>query len=147
MDIHMPGMDGFETMQQIKTIDRSIPVIALSADAFSDQQSNALNSGFDGYLTKPIQTDQLILCLKEFLLSDATDEPRKVLSEEERTQLAAILKKLSDFEIFETEKLVEVMEETSGLLPVSLKEEMLNLIYAGDEVGMTEKIKHILADD
>lgn len=144
MDIHMPGMDGFEAMQQIKEFDPSIPIIGLSADAFSDQQATALKSGFEAYLTKPIQTDQLVECLSQFLKIEPSDVVQKKMTKADLKKLNTILSKLSNHEIYETEKLVEVIDETNELLPNHLKEEVLNLIYAGDKVGMDEKVKQIL---
>jgi len=57
MDVQMPGMDGIETTRRIRSLDnanRRIPVIALTAHALAEEQEHLLNSGFDGYLTKPI---------------------------------------------------------------------------------------------
>ncbi|MDX1589493.1 MAG: response regulator [Oleiphilaceae bacterium] len=57
MDVQMPGMDGIACTGQLRQMDndnRGIPVIALTAHALSEEQDRLLKSGFDGYLTKPI---------------------------------------------------------------------------------------------
>ena len=60
MDIHMPGIDGYEAMHRIREKDKSTPIVAFSADAFKEQQEKALAAGFSSYITKPIQLDILI---------------------------------------------------------------------------------------
>lgn len=69
MDMHMPGMDGIETTQKLKESDdvKDIPVIALSAEAFIDQQERAKKVGISHYLTKPIKFDQVYPLLIKYL--------------------------------------------------------------------------------
>ncbi len=62
MDIQMPVLNGLETVQLIRSevADwHNIPVIALTADAISGQKEYYLQSGFDGYLSKPLSFDEL----------------------------------------------------------------------------------------
>ena len=61
MDVQMPVMNGFEALRHLKDdpATRDIPVAALSADAFEDQQAVALEAGFLEYLTKPIDLRRL----------------------------------------------------------------------------------------
>ncbi len=56
LDIHMPGMDGFQLLRLLKSDQRtaSIPCIALSANAMPSDVTRGLREGFDHYLTKPI---------------------------------------------------------------------------------------------
>jgi CheY-like chemotaxis protein len=61
MDLAMPGIDGLETTRRIRedaTL-REIPVIALTAFGTSGFQRAAYDTGFDGYLTKPVDFDRL----------------------------------------------------------------------------------------
>jgi CheY-like chemotaxis protein len=69
MDLHMPLMDGFETVRKIRTnpILRKTPVVALSADAFIEQQRGALDAGFDDYITKPVDLDRDIPIFAKYL--------------------------------------------------------------------------------
>jgi PAS domain S-box-containing protein len=61
MDINLPGKDGFEALKQLKqsAVTRYIKVIALSANAMTDDIEKGLAAGFDHYLTKPIHFDEL----------------------------------------------------------------------------------------
>ncbi|WP_246065529.1 ATP-binding protein [Hydrocarboniclastica marina] len=66
MDVQMPGMDGIETTGRTRaseTDGRHIPIIAITAHALSEERSRLLRSGFDAYLTKPIDAQQLTECI------------------------------------------------------------------------------------
>ena len=55
MDIQLPGADGFALLKVIRGLDRPyIPVVALTAHAMAGDEARALEAGFDGYITKPI---------------------------------------------------------------------------------------------
>ena len=62
MDIQLPGMDGITAMKQLKADakTKSIPIIAVTASAMTNNRTSMLAEGFDGYQTKPIS-------LKDFL--------------------------------------------------------------------------------
>ncbi len=69
MDMHMPVMDGWETLASIRN-DQSLAdlsVVALSADAFEEQRSKALLAGFDDYLIKPVNIKELEMVSKKYL--------------------------------------------------------------------------------
>ena len=55
MDIQLPGRDGFALLEEIRNSEhRGLRVVALTAHAMAGDQEKALQAGFDGYLTKPI---------------------------------------------------------------------------------------------
>lgn len=64
MDIRMPVMDGLESARRIRTSDRSdsrsVPIIALTANAFDEDTKKSIASGMNGHLSKPIQLDKLL---------------------------------------------------------------------------------------
>lgn len=66
MDIKMPVMDGYEAIAKIRSVNVDIPIIAVSACAFSDDIERIMKSGFTGYVTKPINKTALLEAL-EFL--------------------------------------------------------------------------------
>ena len=65
MDMMMPEMDGYEAIQKMKTDEqlKEIPVIAITAQAMTGDREKCLNAGADGYLSKPVNVDELVKML------------------------------------------------------------------------------------
>jgi PAS domain S-box-containing protein len=62
MDVHMPGGDGIEATLAIRSAEAEgprTPVVALTADALSEDRNACLGSGMDGFLTKPLDRERL----------------------------------------------------------------------------------------
>ena len=70
MDIGLPGMDGHAAVRALKADPdtRDIPTIALTAYAMAGDEDRARSSGFDGYITKPIQTRVLADTVRRLLV-------------------------------------------------------------------------------
>jgi CheY-like chemotaxis protein len=64
LDVQMPGMDGFETTATIRAreseLERHTPIIALTAHAIKGDRQRCLDAGMDGYVSKPINTRELL---------------------------------------------------------------------------------------
>ena len=75
MDIRMPVMDGLEATREIRQLDRpdagSIPIIAMTANAYEEDVQLSREAGMDGHLSKPIQPDQLFQTLSEMLFAQS----------------------------------------------------------------------------
>jgi len=69
MDIMMPEMDGYETMQVIREnpLFRRLPIVALTAKAMKGDREKCLEAGASEYLAKPVNTDQLLSALRMWL--------------------------------------------------------------------------------
>jgi CheY-like chemotaxis protein len=69
LDIALPGMDGMMLTRRLKADEktRTIPIIALTASAMKGDEKKARDAGFDGYITKPINTRSLAQSLWPFL--------------------------------------------------------------------------------
>jgi CheY-like chemotaxis protein len=67
MDHMMPRMDGVETVKQIRELGYSSPIVALTANAVVGQDQMFLSSGFDGFISKPIDIRQLDDLLKKMI--------------------------------------------------------------------------------
>ena len=63
MDIMMPKINGLDATRKIRALKRldakTIPIIAMSANAFDEDKKKALNVGMDGYISKPIDMDKV----------------------------------------------------------------------------------------
>jgi CheY-like chemotaxis protein len=70
MDVQMPEMGGFEATEAIRAGERStgqhLPIVALTAHAMQGDRARCLEAGMDGYLTKPIDVDELIATVEGF---------------------------------------------------------------------------------
>ena len=75
MDVQMPVMNGYEAAKCIRRLEdpelASIPVIAMTADAFDEDRQKALRAGMDGHLAKPIDIDRLFDNLDAILAQKA----------------------------------------------------------------------------
>ncbi|MBQ9009137.1 MAG: response regulator [Clostridia bacterium] len=71
MDLRMPVMDGLESVRRIRALDRpdarSVPIIALTANAFDSDVSHSLEAGMNEHLVKPIDADLLYATLKKWV--------------------------------------------------------------------------------
>jgi len=81
MDHLMPGLDGVETLRRLKELEgnlcKDVPVIALTANAFTGAREKYLALGFDAFLSKPIITEKLEALLREMLPPElVTEVPR-----------------------------------------------------------------------
>jgi len=71
MDIQMPGMSGYEASDAIRNLDneicKTIPIIAMTANAFEEDKKNAQLHGMNGHVTKPFKINELIMFLYNIL--------------------------------------------------------------------------------
>lgn len=67
MDIKMPEVDGFEATKAIRQLSATIPIIAVTACAFLKDQERILSSGFNAYISKPINSIELKKAIEQLL--------------------------------------------------------------------------------
>ena len=67
VDIMMPNVDGYAFTEQLRAFDKELPVLMLSAKQLADDRKKGFMSGIDDYMTKPVDTEELILHVKALL--------------------------------------------------------------------------------
>jgi two-component system cell cycle response regulator DivK len=66
MDIRLPDMDGVVALSRLRMDERtaSIPVVAVTAQAMKGDRERFIEAGFDGYLSKPVDVDELLVTVE-----------------------------------------------------------------------------------
>lgn len=74
MDIRMPVMNGYEAARAIRSLSRadakSVPILTMTADAFSDDVQKCLDAGMNGHIAKPIDPELLFKELSETIINN-----------------------------------------------------------------------------
>ena len=70
MDIMMPEMNGYETTKAIRNLSdrpdgKEIPIIAMTANAFADDEERSLAAGMDAHISKPLDAEKLIQVISD----------------------------------------------------------------------------------
>lgn len=78
LDINMPNMDGYEAARAIRASKKvnagTIPIFAMTANAFTEDVVAALDAGMNGHIAKPIETDILYKTLEQAFLEGKGDK-------------------------------------------------------------------------
>ena len=152
MDMHMPVMDGMEATKQIRKTDeiKTTPIVAVSADAFQDQQKQALAIGIDGYITKPINFTKLMPYFIKYLEVDTktsgtpTKKPQSMevalddLTEESQIALRNVLSGMKEIPIFNSKEILKELQAVREIFEnneknTALLEKIEDAVYEGEE--------------
>ncbi len=78
-DIMMPGMDGFEFAESVRTVNKYIPILFMSAKDDLTSKKKGFRLGIDDYMVKPIELDELLLRVRALLRRANIEVERKVM--------------------------------------------------------------------
>ena len=71
MDVMMPVMDGLEATHLLRNLEREdvkkIPIIAMTANAFTEDIEKCLKAGMNTHIAKPIETEKMIQTIKDYI--------------------------------------------------------------------------------
>ena len=152
LDDMMPKMGGIETLKKLKEIPNfKIPVVALTANAISGMKEKYLNEGFDAYLAKPIEKDELIKVMNQLLFKEDALEKTEILEiideetieeYEEKKQKNLSKKKI-------TENIINSLKEQTPVVEVNelyLQENGVNLDLSLEILGDMEIYNETIKD-
>jgi DNA-binding NtrC family response regulator len=66
-DLKMPGMDGIELINEVRKIDKSIPILIITAYGSIESAEEAINKGAYDYITKPFRKEQILIAINRAL--------------------------------------------------------------------------------
>ena len=144
LDHMMPGMDGIETLQKIREKHPDLPVYALTANATAGGEQFYKSKGFQGYLTKPIDTVAVEHAIMRHLPEEIMKKPSQEDAVKQDTQLQAELSWLNEVEgisvtdgiknsggvspyVFSLNLFLDTIEDNAGVLENALKDGDLKL--------------------
>ncbi len=97
MDIQMPGISGYEATREIRQrlSTEALPVVALSANAMDEYRRLAAEAGMDDFLSKPIDLEQLVAVMRNYLQDSPAEERRLTGESREEVDLESVTKSTS----------------------------------------------------
>jgi signal transduction histidine kinase/CheY-like chemotaxis protein len=154
MDMHMPEMGGLDATKSIRSIDgyADLPIVALSAEAFSEQQKYALSQGLTAYITKPLDFNKLMPLLEKYLkvedtlIIDDSDSQNQEITDEIKDEIINELNKIFEIPSYNYEEFDEQFEKIRELYKgydVSFKRllnEMEDAVFASNN----EQLKNLV---
>jgi DNA-binding response OmpR family regulator len=157
--MHMPVMDGMAATKLIRVNKdgsvKDIPIIAISADAFTQQQQKVLDMGVNDYLTKPIDFNKLLKVLTKYLKLEELQPVKEVIARKEMDSetwdfFNGKVKGILEIPIYMTDQLIEKYTELNNHMSFfnhPYQEELVAVkaaMYSGDEESLTATLKGIV---
>ena len=139
----MPGIDGIETMQQLREIDTSLPVIMVTAFASVESAVEAMKRGAFEYITKPFKNDEVLVVLQKAIRTRQLELEVPQLKEEVKTLRKALKDKYSFENIVGKNR---YMQEVYGLIEQAAPSRSTILIQGESGTGKELVAKAIHAN-
>jgi len=142
MDHMMPILDGMQTTKNLRAMGYTGRIVALTANALVGQSELFLQNGFDGYISKPIDSRELNMQLNKFVLKKKPgekledigvipkNEKRYTVPEETVPDDEPLDVEIAKYFILDAEKLVKVLEEVYSKLETLDEDEIQNYTIA-----------------
>lgn len=151
MDIQMPGLDGYEATRQIRELEKGrrirIPIIAMTAQAFSEDRDKCLAAGMDDYVSKPIDREHLFATLARHIQGLSTAAAPTTRSDDEseaRKKLTACRQQAIDINgaLRRLDNKVPLLVTLLGLFAENYRDVAIRLHAAYDE-GDTDQARRL----
>ena len=143
VDLMMPGIDGIETMQKLRDIDASVPVIMVTAFASVESAVEAMKRGAFEYITKPFKNDEVLVVLQKAIRTRQLELEVPQLKEEVKTLRKALKDKYSFENIIGKNR---YMQEVYGLIEQAAPSRSTILIQGESGTGKELVAKAIHAN-
>ncbi len=135
MDIQMPVMDGIEATHEILDYEEDeniphVPIVALTANALKGDKERFLGEGLDEYISKPLETIELIAVLNKYLKDKATSKPQK------KSDLPAKVLKET---IVNTKTSTETTQDTETSIEIAVTEPIQEKKALGNKILIAKK--------
>lgn len=79
LDVMMPKMDGYEFTRELRCVNNDLPILMVSAKQLSSDRKEGFKVGIDDYMTKPIDTEEMLLRIKALLRRAKIASERKIV--------------------------------------------------------------------
>jgi PAS domain S-box-containing protein len=141
MDCHMPEMDGFAATQEIRQLEsgtgRHLPIVAMTADARTEDHQNCLRAGMDDYVSKPTSLDSLRAVLDRWLPNPDRRQSTRLTAA--RSGPAASLRLAKLLELFDgdREAVVTLLTAASGSIKADFAR-IENCVASGEFAAVVE---------
>lgn len=109
LDVMMPNMDGYEFTSKVREKDSTLPILMLTAKHEPPDEKKAFIVGTDDYITKPVDTEKLLLHIKALLR-------RAKISSEQKLTLGAVTLDYSSFTVRRGDEVIELPQKEFLLL-------------------------------
>jgi signal transduction histidine kinase/CheY-like chemotaxis protein len=137
MDLHMPILSGLEATQKIRNLEsiKNTPIVAVSADAFVEQQMAALQLGMNDYITKPIELNILLPILQKYLSIEKQNSinPMNNFSEQAYDDMITHLDELQKLTVLQPEKMLLHLEKIKHLSSYHNHKQLFRQIMAMED--------------
>ena len=145
MDIQMPVMDGIEATHEILDFEEDeghahIPIVALTANALKGDRERFLSEGMDEYITKPIETTELLYILNKFLSGKASHSEKEPKKKEEPITIVE-----KEEPVIETHSVISEIEMSDEPLTLHIEEPVVDLIETDGEKKILIAKKFLLS--
>jgi len=154
MDIQMPVMDGIEATHEILDYEEDeniahVPIVALTANALKGDRERFLGEGMDEYITKPIETAELLYILNKFLshtLSTVSSQTQKEKEKEKEKTLETNKNTVVETENLTSDPSIEEKEEkiVEEIPPINDNIILEKEIPQKEEISTTSPVQKIL---
>jgi DNA-binding response OmpR family regulator len=134
LDLMLPGIDGIKVMTELRTVNRDIPVIMLTAKGLIGEKIKGLDSGANDYIVKPFEMEELLARIRVLLRNVRLTEKEKIGEIEINFCERSVIKNDSEVSLSEKEfELLRYFLRNKNM--VLTREQILNGVWGYDFEG------------